>query len=120
MKKLPPRYTRKEIFSEKSGQVSELQGHAALLAGSIVLVQQTLVDSLVNSLNGNLVSCLSLGLVAGNQSSLELLQVGLQLGLVCLILLLSNLGRNDILLRGLDIGHRVPPPCHIISYSFTL
>ena len=119
MKKLPPKVGR-EIFSEKSGQLAQLQGHAALLAGSVVLVQQTLVDSLVNSLDSYLVSSLSLGLVAGDQSSFELLQVGLQLGLVCLILLLSNFGRDNILLRGLDIGHRVPPPCHIISYSSTL
>ena len=97
MKKLPPRKTRKEIFSEKSGQLGQLQSHSALLAGSVVLVQQTLVDSLVNSLDGNLVSSFSFGLVAASQSSLVLLQVGLQLRLVSLVLLVSDLGRDDIL-----------------------
>ena len=51
MKKLPPSNARKEIFSEKSGQLVQLQGHAALLPGSVVLVQKTLVDSLIHSLD---------------------------------------------------------------------
>ena len=105
MKKLPPVKVGREIFSEKSGQLVQLQGHAALLAGSIVLVQKTLQGSLVNRLNGNLVSSLSDSLVAGHQSSVELLQVGLQLGLISLVLLVSNLGTDDILLRGLNVGH---------------
>ena len=105
MKKLPPSTARKEIFSEKSGQLVQLQGHAALLPGSVVLVQKTLTDCLVHRLDGNLVGALGSGLVAAFHSSLELLQVGLQLGLVGLILLVSNLGRKDILLRGLNVGH---------------
>ena len=63
MKKLPPKKFRWEIFSEKLGQLVQLQGHAALLAGSIVLVQKTLGHSLVNRLNSNLVSSLSGSLV---------------------------------------------------------
>ena len=105
MKKLPPKKFRREIFSEKLGQLVHLQSHGALLACSIVLVQQTLDDSLVNGLNSLLVSSLSGSLVACNQSSIELLQVGLQLRLVGLVLLVSNLGRNDILLGGLNVGH---------------
>ena len=56
MKKLPPSTARKEIFSEKSGQLVQLQSHAALLPGSVVLVQETLVDSLIDGLDGGLVS----------------------------------------------------------------
>ena len=103
--KTPTGFRQQEIFSEKSGHGVQLQGHAALLAGSVILVQNTLDNSLVNSLDSNLVSSLSNGLVAGLQSSVELLQVGLQLGLVGLVLLVSDLGRNDILLRGLNVGH---------------
>ena len=105
MKKLPPKKFRWEIFSEKLSQLVQLQGHAALLAGSIVLVQKTLNDSLIDSLDSSLVSDLSGSLVAGHQSGIVLLQGGLQLRLVGLILLVSNLGRNDILLGGLNVGH---------------
>ena len=70
-------------------------------------MQNTLDNSLVNSLDSNLVGSLGSGLVAGNQSSVELLQVGLQLGLVGLVLLVSDLGRDDILLGGLDVGHEL-------------
>ena len=34
MKKLPPVNRGREIFSEKSGHLVQMQGHAALLAGS--------------------------------------------------------------------------------------
>ena len=105
MKKLPPNKFRWEIFSEKLSQLVQLQGHAALLAGSIVLVQKTLDDSLIDSLDGSLVSDFGSSLVTCNQSSIVLLQGGLQLRLVGLILLVSNLGRNDILLGGLNVGH---------------
>ena len=104
MKKLPPK-DRKEIFSEKSGQLVQPQGHAALLAGSSILVQNTLDHSLVHRLNGSLVSNLSSSAVAAFQSSLILLEDSLHLGLVSLVLLLSNLGTDNILLRGLDVGH---------------
>ena len=80
-------------FQEELAQLVQLQSHAALLACSIVLVQQTLDNSLVNCLNSNLVCSLSCGLVAGLQGSVELLQNGLQSSLVSLILLVSNLGR---------------------------
>ena len=114
MKKLPPSTARKEIFSEKSGQLVQLQSHAALLPGSVVLVQETLVDSLIDGLDGGLVSSVGGSLVTGHQGGVELLQVGLQLGLVSLVLLVSDLGRNDILLRGLDIGHGF----HLLLFVF--
>ena len=120
MKKLPPE-TGREIFSEKSGQLVQLQGHGALLAGSVVLVQQALENSLVDRLNSLLVSSLSDGLITGNQSSVELLQVGLQLGLISLVLLVCDLGRNDILLGGLDVGQFCGTSFFsLFSYSYTL
>ena len=103
MKKLPPEL-RREIFSEKSGQLVQLQRHAALLAGSVVLVQQTLDNSLIHSLDSQLVGGLGGGLVAGHHSGVKLLQSGLQFRLVGLVLLISDLGRKDILLGGLDVG----------------
>ena len=106
MKKLPAEEIREgDIFREILAQLVQLQSHAALLACSIVLVQQTLDNSLVNGLNSCLVSGLSSSLVAGNQGSVELLQNGLQSSLVSLVLLVSNLGRDNILLRGLDVCH---------------
>jgi hypothetical protein len=104
MKKLPPCNEGREIFSEKL-QLVQLQSQAALLAGSVVLVQQTGHGSLVNRLHSDLVSSFSSSLVTGNQSSLKLVHVGLQLGLVSSVLLVSDSGTNDILLGGLDIGH---------------
>ena len=95
----------REIFSEKSGQLVQLQGQAALLAGSVVLVQKTGLGSLVNRLHSSLVGNLSSSLVTSGDGSIKLLQVGLQLGLVSLVLLVSDLGTNDILLRGLNVGH---------------
>ena len=68
-------------------------------------MQNTLGHSLVDSLDSVLVGNLSGSLVTGNHGSLELLDGGLQSGLVSLVLLVSDLGRNDILLGGLDVGH---------------
>ena len=121
MKKLPPSNAQKEIFSENSGQLVQLQGHAALLAGSVVLVQKTLDNSLVHSLDGNLVGALCSGMIAGLQSGLELLQVGLQLGLISLVLLISDFRQLDALFRGFDVGNCGDTSCSpTISYSFTL
>ena len=89
LKKPLPKTTAGDIFREHtlSGQLVHLQGQAALLAGSVVLVQKTLQGSLVNRLNSNLVGNLGSSLVAGHQSGVELLQIGLQLGLLSLVLL---------------------------------
>ena len=78
MKKLPPSTARKEIFSEKSGQLVQLQSHAALLPGSVVLVQKTLTNRLVHGPHSDSVGALGSGLVSAFHSSLKLLQVGLQ------------------------------------------
>ena len=109
MKKLPPGVlpTGREIFSEKSGHLVQMQGHAALLAGSSILVQNTLGHSLVNSLNSILVSSLSNSLVAFSQGSLELLNSSLQRRLLSLVLLVSDLGTNDIQIGRASCRERV-------------
>ena len=61
----------------RSGQLVELEGHSALLARGVVLVQKTVARSLVNRLDGHLVSALGLAAVAFGQSGLKLLDVGL-------------------------------------------
>ena len=71
MKKLPPRDPRKEIFSESSGQLVQLQGHAALLAGSSILVQNTLGHSLVDSLDSSLVGSSGSSLILAENSLKE-------------------------------------------------
>ena len=78
-------------------------------------IDDTLVDTLVNSLNCQFVSSLCISANAGLQSSIKLLQDSLQSSLVCLVLLVSDLGRNDILLRGLNVGH-----CYTSRYIFLL
>ena len=56
MKKLPVgKSAEREIFSTRSGQLVQLQGHAALLAGSGVLVQNTGRHCAVNLLDSLLV-----------------------------------------------------------------
>ena len=79
-------------------------------------MQQTLQTSLVHFLNSQLVSLGSSSLITSGDSSLKLLDSGLHSGLVGLVLLVSNLGTDDILLRGLDIGH----DSHLLSclYSY--
>ena len=119
MKKLPLSLAQKEIFSEKSGQLVQPQGHAALLAGSSVLVQNTLVDSLVNQHDSLLVSILGNSAVAGIQSGLELLDDSLHLRLVSLVLLISNFGTDNILLRGLDVGHGHTSYSSFYAHAFT-
>src|SRR5699024_7390261 len=52
----------------------ELQGEAALLAGSVILMQNLLLDRLVNGLDGSLVSAIGLIAVAFCQSRVELLE----------------------------------------------
>ena len=82
-----------------------MQSHAALLAGSSILVQNTLVHCLVNSHDSSLVGSSGSSLITAGNGSLKLLNGSLQSGLVGLVLLVSDLGRNDILLGGLNVGH---------------
>ena len=95
----------RRYFQRDLGQLVQTQGHAALLAGSSILVQNTLDDSLVDLLDSLGVCSGSCSLVTGLQSSVKLLNGGLQSRLVSLVLLVSDLGREDILLRGLNVGH---------------
>ena len=68
-------------------------------------MQNALGDSLVNDDDCVLVSNLGSGAITGQQSSFVLLDDGLHLGLVCLVLLVSDFRTDDILLRGLDVCH---------------
>ena len=81
----------------------QLQGHCALLVSGVVLVQDTLSNSLVNSLNGHLVSAIGLGAIAFNGSSLELLDSGLERRLLSSVTSVASLSDEDALLSGLDI-----------------
>ena len=72
-------------------------------------MQKTLDDSLVNSLDSDLVGSLGDGLITDDQSGIKLLQVGLQLGLIGLVVLVSNLGRNDIAIQALDAAIKLTP-----------
>ena len=91
------------LGSECSGQLAQLNGHAALLVGGIVLVQQPLDNSLVHSLDGHLVSDIGLAAVAFRHRGLKLLDVGLERGLRGLVLHGLGLGHQDTLLGRLDI-----------------
>ena len=50
-KKLLLKQLQKEIFSGESCHLVELQGHAALFPGGVVLVQNSLLHTLVNGLD---------------------------------------------------------------------
>ena len=81
------------LFVCNLGQLVELHGHAGLLVGSIVLVQQTLGSSLIDSLDGHLVSAIGLAAVAFRHGSVKLLQGSLQGRFSRLVL--SGLGLVD-------------------------
>ena len=85
------------------GQLIQLDGHGALLVRGVVLVQQTLDHSLVDRLDGHLVSALGLAAVAFDHRGLELLDVGLQRGLSGLVLRSLGLVHQDTLLGRLNI-----------------
>ena len=88
---------------QDSGQLVQLQSQAALLVRGIVLVQQTLGSSLVDRLDGHLVSDIGLAAVAFRHRGLKLLDVGLERGLRGLVLHGLGLGHQDTLLGRLDI-----------------
>ena len=70
---------------------------------SSILVQNTLGNSLINLLHGNLVSAIGLGAIAVCGSDLELLDGGLQLGLCSLVTCVTNLTDLNALLGRLNI-----------------
>ena len=77
----------------------------ALLTGSGVLVDDSTSSSLVDLLYSSLVGGLSELSVAFSNSSLILLDIGLELGLEDLVLHGLRLGNDNTLLRTLDIRH---------------
>ena len=83
----------------------ELLGELALLVSSLVLVNDTVCSSLVDLLDGSSVGCLSSLHVACLQSSIVLLDLGLELGLDHLVLQRLNSGYANALLRRFDIRH---------------
>ena len=93
------------IFERELRQLVELQGHAALLPGSGILVKKTLVHSLVHGLDGSLVRCVSRLAITFKDSGVELFDVGLEGGLASLVSGIGDLGQLDSLLGGLDVGH---------------
>ena len=98
---------------DQLGHLVELDGHSALLVGRVVLMQQTLGSSLIDSLNSHLVGDIGLVAVAFRHRYVKLLQVGLELGLLGLIL--SGLGSIDqhTLLGRLNVGQTK----HLLRYS---
>ena len=87
------------------GQGVQLLGQAALLVGSVILMQNSLLDRLVNGLDGSLVSAIGLLTVAFSQGSVELLQSGFQDRLCSSVLLVPNRSTQNVFLRRLNVGH---------------
>ena len=83
----------------------ELQGKAALLACSVILMNNTSADGLVDGLDSGLVSAIGLLLIAFCNGSFELLEGRLQNGLGDLVALVVDLGNQNSLLRRLNVGH---------------
>ena len=81
----------------------ELQGHSALLVSCVILVKNTLGSCLVNSLYCNFVSAIGLGAIAFFGSSLELLDGGLQCGLISLVAGIADFCHQNTLLSRLNI-----------------
>ncbi len=98
-------------------QLVHFDSHAALLAGSGVLVQKTLLHSLIHRLDSVLERSVGLGAVATGDSSVELLDDRLELGLLSLVAGVGSLGQLDSLLCRLNIGHGI----HLLQcYSYPL
>ena len=87
-------------------QLVQLQGDAALLAGSGILMQNSLLDGHINGLDGSLVSAIGLLAVAFCQGSIKLLQRGFQDRSCGSVLFVPDCGTQNILLRRLNVGHR--------------
>ena len=105
--KISPRGAKKD--ARRSGRLCysadlvQLQSHGALAASGRVLVQNAAGDSLIDFLHRNLVRAIGLGAIAFCGNSLELLDGGLQRGLLGLVAGVSRLGDQNTLLGRLDI-----------------
>ncbi len=86
-----------------SGQLVQLQGHAALLVSGIVPMKDPMADRLVHSLDRHLISALGLAAVASRHCGLELLNVGLERGARGLVLQSLGLVHQNTLLGRLNI-----------------
>ena len=86
-----------------SVQGVELQRQRALLVRGVVLVQNALRHSLVHGLDRDLVSALGLGAIALRDSSVKLLQRGLERAALRLVAGVARLGQRHALLGRLDI-----------------
>ena len=94
----------------------ELQGQRALLVSCVVLVQDTLSNSLVNCPDSNLVSAIGFGAIAFNGSSLKLLDSGSERGSLSSVTSVASLGNEDALLSGLDIRQTK----HLLDNNFKI
>ena len=86
-----------------SAQLVELQSHGALAVSGGILVKNALRHSLIDLLDRNLVCAIGLGAIAFCGSALELLDGGLECGLLSLVAGVSRLGDQNALLGRLDI-----------------
>ena len=105
--------------SPKLLHVVELEGELALLVSSVVLVEQVLCNSLVEHLNSFGVASGCSSLVAGFNSSEELLDGGLQLALEHLVLQGLGFDYFYALLSGLNVRHWIFLPIFINLYGMT-
>ena len=83
----------------------ESECELALLVSSSILVNDTASSSLVNTLYCNLVCLGSSGLITGLNSSIELLDDSLHLGVRNLVLKSLLLDNKNTLLCGLNVCH---------------
>lgn len=92
-------------MNEELSHLVQFQGNAALFAGSVILVNNSLADGLIDGLNGCFVSAIGLLTIAFGNCSVELLQSGSQDGLVHLVALVVDLGNQNSFLGRLNVGH---------------
>ena len=81
----------------------QLLGELALLTSSGVLMQDTLGNALIDGLDSSLIS--GINAFVGDDSSFELLDHGLHLGLSSAIHRVVDLADQDTLLSRLNVGH---------------
>jgi hypothetical protein len=101
---------------ESSTHLVQFQGQLALLSVGGILSNNTLSNSLVNLLYGNLVSFGSSSLITGLNSGVELLDQSLDLTLQNFVLQGLGIGNQNSLLSRLDIGHWI----HLLVLIFQI
>ena len=96
----------------------ELDGHLGLFVSCVVLMNKTLACCVVNSLDCYLVAFCCNSLVACFDSSVKLLQNGLESGLVCAVLCAEILGLSSLFIADLMLGI-VAPPYNLVTKILT-